>query len=447
MDLMTKLKILGEGATQEQELSAHQITAGGNNPSLESGLPACFTPQHIIEPRERHRNPVRHDQRFLPGGIHTSPLPGGGSTRLLKVLQTNICEFDCFYCEHRASRDVPRTYVSPDELARTFMMLHQKRLVDGLFLSSGITKRIDVMQERMVQTVEILRNKYHFKGYVHLKILPGASQAAVERTMQLANRVSLNLEAPSPQHLLHLSRKKDFLDGMLTRMVWVKRLQQQNPNLVPAGQITQFVVGAAGETDRDILGATNQLYKQIGLRRAYFSAFSPIQDTPLDHLPPTPLLRQNRLYQADWLLRFYGFKLEEIPLTSDGNLIQEVDPKTAWAMSHPEWFPLELSIASYEELLRVPGIGPTSAKRIVETRHRSVITDPREFTHLGMVLKRAAPYILYNGRPLTTMLPETKRKPSQLDLWSASSNPIPKIPLTQKENPSTIRPIYEKEVL
>ena len=446
MDIMTKLKILGEGADQEQELNVHQISAGSKNPSSGSGLPTCFMPQHITQPRERHRNPA-HDKRFLPGGIHTCPLPGGGSTRLLKVLQTNICEFDCFYCEHRASRDVPRTYVSPDELARTFMMLHQRHLVDGLFLSSGITKRIDVMQERMVQTVEILRAKYHFKGYVHLKILPGASQAAVERSVQLANRVSLNLEAPSPQHLTHLSRKKDFLDGMLTRMVWVKRLQQQDPNLVPAGQITQFVVGAAGETDRDILSATNQLYKQIGLRRAYFSAFSPIPDTPLDHLPPTPLLRQNRLYQADWLLRFYGFKIEEIPLTPEGNLIQEVDPKTAWAMSHPEWFPLELSTASYEELIRVPGIGPTSAKRIMEIRHKSVITGPREFTHLGMVVKRAAPYVLYNGRLLSSLLPETRRKPAQLDLWFVSSNPISKIPLTQKENSSTIPPIYEKEVL
>lgn len=336
---------------------------------------------------------------------------------MLKVLQTNICEFDCFYCEHRASRDVPRTYVSPDELARTFMTLNRKGLVDGLFLSSGITKRIDVMQERMVQTVEILRTKYKFKGYVHLKILPGASQAAVERTMQLANRVSLNLEAPTPKHLLHLSRKKDFLDGMLTRMVWVKRLQQEHPNLIPAGQITQFVVGAAGETDHDILSATHQLYRQIGLRRAYFSAFTPIADTPLDHLPPTPLLRQNRLYQADWLLRFYGFKLEEIPLTPEGNLIQEVDPKTAWAQAHPEWFPLELSTASYEELIRVPGIGPTSAKRIVETRHTSVITDPREFAHLGMVVKRAAPFILYRGRPFTPVKSQTSIRSAQLKLW------------------------------
>jgi putative DNA modification/repair radical SAM protein len=428
MDIMSKLKILGEGAAQEQELATHQSSAP----------PACFVPQSITEPRERHRNPVP-DNRFLPGGIHTSPLPGGGSIRLLKVLQTNICEFDCFYCEHRASRDVPRTYVSPEELARTFMMLNRKGLVEGLFLSSGITKRIDVMQERMVQTVEILRTKYRFKGYVHLKILPGASQAAVERTMQLANRVSLNLEAPTPQHLLHLSRKKDFLDGILTRMVWVKRLQQENPHLVQAGQITQFVVGAAGESDQDILNATHQLYKQIGLRRAYFSAFSPIPDTPLDHLPPTPLLRQNRLYQADWLIRFYGFKLEEIPLTQEGNLIQEVDPKTAWARTHPEFFPLDLSTASYEELIRVPGIGTISAKRIVETRHNSVITDPREFSHLGIIVKRAAPYVLYNGRLLSSLLPETRHKSTQLDLWSAPNNPISKIPLTQKENPSTIR--------
>lgn len=333
--------------------------------------------------------------------------------KLLKVLQTNICEFDCFYCEHRAGRDVPRTYVSPEELAQTFMILHRKRLVDGLFLSSGITKRTDVMQERMVQTVEILRTRYRFKGYVHLKILPGASHAAVERSMQLANRVSLNLEAPTPRHLKHLSLKKDLLDGMLTRMVWVKRLQEQQPALTPAGQITQFVVGAAGETDYDILSATDQLYKQIGLRRVYFSAFSPIPDTPLHHLPPTPLLRQNRLYQADWLLRFYGFKLDEIPFTAEGNLVQEADPKMAWAITHPEFFPLELATASYEQLIRVPGIGLTSAKRFVELRRTTVISDPRELIRLGMIIQRAAPYVLFNGRRLLT----PSYKPKQLKPW------------------------------
>lgn len=421
MEPMAKLRILGEGAAQEQELTAHQIFTGQQNYSTPTGLPPCFIPRQISDPRDRHRNPV-HNGRFLPGGIHTSPLPGGKDIRLLKVLQTNICEFDCFYCEHRSSRDVPRTYVSPEELSRTFMMLYRKRLVDGLFLSSGITKKIDTMQERMVQTVEILRTKYQFKGYVHLKILPGASQAAVEYSMQLADRVSLNLEAPTPQHLIHLSRKKDFLDGMLTRMAWIKQIQQQHPNLIPAGQITQFVVGAAGETDHDILSTTDRLYKEIGLRRVYFSAFTPIQDTPLDHLPPTPLIRQHRLYQADWLIRFYGFKLDEIPLTPQGNLIQEVDPKWAWALAHPEWFPLEVNSASYEELIRVPGIGPLSASRIVKGRSEMSFREPEALRRLGVILKKALPFLLLVGKQSAVKNLSARQQPnrltSQLAFWT-----------------------------
>lgn len=423
MDTLQKLQILGEGAAQEHELTASQ------------SVPSCFTSQRISDPHQRHRNPIlKGADKFLPGGIHISPVGGGKSVRLLKVLQTNICEFDCFYCEHRASRDTPRTYVSPEELAQTFMMLHRKRLVDGLFLSSGITKKIDTMQERMVQTAEILRTKYQFKGYIHLKIMPGASMNAVEQTMQLANRVSLNLEAPTPKHLARLSAKKSasggFLDGILTRMVWVKRLSDAHPNLIPAGQITQFVVGAAGESDLDLLSTTDQLYKQIGLRRAYFSAFSPVPGTPLDHLPPTPLLRQNRLYQADYLLRFYDFSVSELVFNEQGRLPPDMDPKMAWAMKHPEFFPIEIQAAPYEMLVRVPGIGPISARRMVENRRSSVITNIKHLTRLGVVTKRAAPYLLLNGRLLTRLRPDISSKPAQLNLWSTTTDKTHKNSLT-----------------
>lgn len=402
MDTLTKLEILTDGAAKEEEPQAQAVSAA----------PGCFSPQRITDPRSRHRNPAGPG-RFLPGGIQTSALPGGGSTRLLKVLQTNICEFDCFYCEHRASRDVPRTYVSPEEMARTFMMLHRKKLVDGLFLSSGITRKVDTMQERMVQTAEILRGRYAFKGYIHLKILPGASHAAVELSAQLADRLSLNLEAPTPQHLSRLSQRKDFLDAMLTRMAWVQRLQQDRPALIPAGQITQFVVGAAGETDGHILKASDHLYRRMGLRRAYYSAFSPVPDTPLDALRPTPLLRQHRLYQADWLLRFYGFQLDEVPLAPDGNLVLEVDPKTAWALSHPERFPLEIQKAPYEALIRVPGIGPLSAKKILQARRDHILRDPKDLKQLGVPGKRALPFLLLNGRHY----PDQRPAAHQLSLW------------------------------
>jgi putative DNA modification/repair radical SAM protein len=403
---MQKLTILGEGAVQEQELAAGQP------------VPACFTPPRMTDPYQHHRNPVlKGAERFLPGGIHTSPIGGGKTVRLLKVLQTNICEFDCFYCEHRASRDVPRTYVSPEELARTFMMLHRKRLVDGLFLSSGITRKADTMQERMVQTAEILRRRYRFKGYLHLKMMPGSSQAAVERTVELADRVSLNLEAPTPHHLSRLSAKKNFLD-LLTHIVWVKRIQELHPDWNRAGQITQFVVGAAGETDRELLSATERLYKEIGLRRAYFSAFGPVPDTPIAHLGPTPLLRQHRLYQADWLMRFYGFSPAELAFNEQDHLPLETDPKMAWAGRHPEFFPLDIKTAPYERLIRVPGIGPVSAKRIVELRRTLTLTDARQLIRLGVVVKRAAPFLLLRGRSLVPISSQTRNKSTQLNLWS-----------------------------
>lgn len=414
MDTIHKLQILGEGAAQEHELAAGQSTPGA--------VPSCFTPSR--DPRTRHRNlapsrslGAKSARRFLPGGIHVSRVGGGRTVKLLKVLQTNVCEFDCFYCEHRASRDVPRTYVSPDELAKTFVQLHRARLVDGLFLSSGITKKVDTMQERIVQTAEILRRRYRFKGYIHLKVMPGSSRAAVERTVQLADRVSLNLEAPTPKHLARLSSKKEFLDGILTRMVWINRLTEEQPGLARAGQITQFVVGAAGESDLDLLQTTDRLYREIKLRRAYFSAFSPIAGTPLDHLPPAPLLRQHRLYQADWLLRFYGFSADELAFDEQGLLPLAADPKLAWALRHPERFPLELSSAPAELLLRVPGIGPLSAKRIVETRRTTAITDLAQLTRLGVVAKRAAPFLFLGGRTLASASPSGRQRVAQLVFW------------------------------
>jgi putative DNA modification/repair radical SAM protein len=407
MNTMQKLAILGEGAAQEQELSANQ------------SAPACFIPQRITDPYQHHRNPVmKGPDRFLPGGIHTSPLPGGGSIRLLKVLQTNICEFDCFYCEHRASRDVPRTYVSPEELAQTFMMLHRKHLVEGLFLSSGITKKIDTMQERMVQTVEILRGKYQFNGYIHLKILPGVSANAMEQSLLLADRVSINMEAPNPTRLKKLSHMKDFI-GMLGQLKWIKDRKLAHPNLIRAGTITQFVVGAADESDQEILSASERLYRDLNLRRAYFSAFSPIPDTPLENHLPTPLLREHRLYQADWLMRFYGFKMQELVLDEAGNLSLEQDPKQVWALAHPDFFPLEVNTAPYELLLRVPGIGPISAKRIVTIRRSCSITDLHQLTRLGVAAKRAASFLLFKGRlPVAASSKKTRIRPAQLDLWS-----------------------------
>jgi len=406
MNAFQKLAILGQGAEQEHELTANQTA------------PSCFTPRGTTDPYPRHRNPVAKGQdRFLSGSVHIGRTGSGRTFRLLKVLQTNICEFDCSYCEHRSGRDQPRTYVSPEELARTFMMLYRKGTVEGLFLSSGITRKIDTMQERMVQTAEILRTRYRFNGYLHLKVLPGASHAAVERTVELASRVSLNLEAPTPHHLARLSIQKHFLDDMITRMLWIKQMKERQPRRIPSGHITQFVVGPAGETDRDLLTTTDRLYRELGLRRAYFSAFSPVQDTPLDDRPAVPLLRQHRLYQADWLMRFYGYSATELIFDDGGLLPAAVDPKTAWAMHHPEYFPIDALSAPYENLIRVPGIGPVSARRLAELRGSSVITDPRQLSRLGIVVKRAAPFLLLRGRALTRPRVPNRAGPSQLPLW------------------------------
>jgi predicted DNA-binding helix-hairpin-helix protein len=253
--------------------------------------------------------------------------------------------------------------------------------------------------ESMVNTVEILRHKYEYKGYIHLKILPGASFDCVEAGCRLASRVSVNMEAPTAQHLAKLSSKKDIYNGILEPMKWVKQLIATNERLVPSGQTTQFVVGAAGETDRDLLHTTEALYREISLRRAYFSAFQPVARTRLEGLRPTPPIREHRLYQTDWLLRVYGFSPQEVELALNetGNLPLRKDPKLTIAEKQPWLFPLDINKASYDELLRVPGIGPVSAQRIVEVRKDRSIFSMEQLRKMGVVTQRAAPYIWFKG--------------------------------------------------
>jgi predicted DNA-binding helix-hairpin-helix protein len=246
--------------------------------------------------------------------IYRATLPGGGCVSLFKVLLTNVCTNDCAYCVNQVGRDRPRAYFQPHELASLFMELHRKRLVRGLFLSSGVAGSPSRTMQEMVDTVEILRQRHEFTGYVHLKIMPGAGYDCVEAACKVANRVSINIEAPTAHHLARLSSRKDLYDGIVERMRWAKQVMSANEGLVPSGQTTQFVVGAAGETDRDILRTTGALYREIGLRRVYFSAFQPVIDSPLEGLRATPPMREHRLYQADWLLRVYGFSSHDLDL-------------------------------------------------------------------------------------------------------------------------------------
>lgn len=338
--------------------------------------------------------------------IYPAALPDGRTVRLFKVLLTNACERDCAYCANRAGRDSRRTTLTPDELAAVFDELVRRDMATGLFLSSAVSGSVASAMERMIAAVEIVRRKYQFRGYVHLKVLPGAERAAVERATQLAQRVSVNLEAPNAERLARLSTTKDFEQDLLQRMRWAREVMLEQ-GTARAGQTTQFVVGAAGESDREIIATTSRLYRELRLARAYFSAFQPVPGTPLEGLPPTSAIREHRLYQCDFMLRSYGFGHEEIVYDSLGNLPLDADPKLVWARHHPEWFPVDINRADREALLRVPGIGPRSAGRILLARRHGTLRDLESLRRLGVLVQRAAPFVLLGGR----------RPPMQLTLW------------------------------
>ena len=356
--------------------------------------------------------------------IHRAALPGGGSVCLFKVLLTNVCTSDCAYCVNQIGRDIPRTSFRPEELAKLFMELHTRRLVQGLFLSSGIGTDASGTMESMIKTVQILRDHYEFKGYVHLKILPGASFEYVEEGCKLANRVSVNMEAPTTRHLAKLSSQKDLYQGILEPMHWVKKLKAANDKLVPSGQTTQFVVGAAGETDQDILHTTEALYHEVELRRVYFSAFRPVRNSPLEGLPPASPLRAHRLYQADWLLRVYGFSPQEVELAlgGKGNLALRKDPKLVIAEKQPWLFPVDVNRASYDELLRVPGVGPVSARRITEARQEHSIFSMEQLRKMRVLTRKATPFIWFQG-----MLPSEKQTSFLPQLEDEMVQPAPSL--------------------
>jgi predicted DNA-binding helix-hairpin-helix protein len=340
--------------------------------------------------------------------IYPAALPDGKRVRVLKVLMTNVCEKNCYYCAVRASRDVPRSSFQPEELARAFDRMRRADLVDGIFLSSAVCAGAGRTMDRMIACVELIRTKYQFPGYVHLKLLPGVSEAHVERAVQLAHRVSVNLEAPNPERLATIAPHKDFFHELTEPMRVAKRLiEASGGRLAPAGQTTQFVVGAAGEPDQEILSTTARLYRELDLKRAYFSAFQPVPGTPLDGSLPTPAWREHRLYQADWLLRFYGFAFEDLVFDPGGNLPRKADPKMMYAQAHPELFPVEVNRAPREELLRVPGLGPRSVGRILRWRRQGALRELGDLGKAGAVASRAAAYVLLDGR----------RPPHQLALW------------------------------
>jgi predicted DNA-binding helix-hairpin-helix protein len=329
--------------------------------------------------------------------IYPAVLPDGRRANLLKVLLSNACTRGCAYCAQRQGRDFRRTDFLPDELASAFMEMYRQGRVAGFFLSSAIGGSSRETMERMLRTIEIVRFRHKYRGWVHLKILPGAAREQVERAAMLANRLSLNLEAPTPERLSAISPQKRFRQDILERMNWINELMEGGVGRL-RGQTTQFVVGAGDESDGEFIRLMGDLYGSLRLSRIYFSAFQPVRGTPLEHRAPGSFEREHRLYQADFLLRKYGFTAGELVLDASDNLPEHTDPKSAWAGSHPELFPVELNSAPESKLLRVPGIGPVAAGRLVKMRIETPIRSLDQLRQAGAVAGRAAPWILLGGR-------------------------------------------------
>jgi len=343
--------------------------------------------------------------RALPCVSHVAT--PGGSKPILKTMLTTACEKNCFYCPFRAGRSSTRRVTfQPDEMAATFDQMQRSGAADGIFLTSGIIKGGVTTQDKLIDTIEIIRRRYHYQGYVHVKIMPGAEYDQVYRAMQLADRVSINLEGPTPERLNALAPKKNFDGDLLERLRWAHQIKQQSGGQIRASLVTQFVVGAVGDTDLELLSLSGQLYQQIGLKRAYYSAFAPVTDTPFENLSPESKLRELRLYQSSFLLRDYRWDVEDLPFTQGGNLSLEVDPKRAWADSHLRERPIDVMRASPQELLRIPGIGPRGVEAIVRARGQGNLTDLAHLRAIGIrAPEQAAPYILLDGRRPARQLP------------------------------------------
>jgi len=343
------------------------------------------------------------DHKAQALGIFDAALPGGRRAPLLKTMLTSVCERNCFYCPFRAGRDYRRATFQPDELASLFDQMVRANLVEGLFLSSGVVAGGVSTQDRLIDTADILRNRLNYRGYLHLKIMPGTEKEQLLRAMQLADRVSINLEAPNGSRLARLAPTKVFLEELLRPLKWAAEIRRSRPaHLAYKGRwpstVTQFVVGAADEPDMELLQTTQTLIRQLHLTRVYFSAFQPIPGTPMENKPAVGHLRGHRLYQAFFLFRDYGFDLEEMPFDSHGNLSPHEDPKLAWARTNLLHDPVELNKAGRRQLLRVPGIGPKSADAILRARRRGTLRGLSDLRSLGISQGRVAPFILLDGR-------------------------------------------------
>lgn len=408
MDLQEKLEILSDSAKYDASCASSGSDRGGR------GTGAA----HI-------------------SGVCHSWAADGRCVSLLKILMTNSCVYDCAYCVNRRSNDSLKAILTPDEIAGLTFEFYKRNYIEGLFLSSGITISPDLTMELMIEAVRKLRRDFHFNGYVHMKVIPGAAQELIDQAGLWADRVSVNIELPTDKSLQLLApgKTKANVLGPMSRLAArisaakdEQRVIKSSPVFAPAGQSTQLIIGATPETDREIIKLSEALYAKMRLKRVYYSAFVPVsKDSRLPALIDPPLLREHRLYQADWLLRFYGFKAEELLDAAHPALDLSFDPKTVWALNNLHLFPLEVNKASYEEILRVPGIGVTSAQRILRARRAGRLS-LEDLKKLGVVMKRAIYFVTaggkYGGAKKETMeaikikLLEHNNPNGQLDLFS-----------------------------
>ena len=383
MDLLEKLTILTDAAKYDASCTSSGVSRG-----FQTGK-------------------IGNTSSSVAGCCHSFSADGR-CISLLKVLMTNCCVYDCKYCVNRRSNDTRRTVFTPRELAELTIQFYRRNYIEGLFLSSGVLRDPDYTTQRMIEALRLLRQEYGFNGYIHAKAIPGASPELVRQLGFLADRLSVNIELPSQKGLAALAPDKTKA-SILSPMRLIREQGQQNkeelvkyrhaPAFAPAGQSTQLIVGATDDSDRHILHLTESLYSRYRLKRVFYSAYVPVVENPLLpalHTKP-PLLREHRLYQADWLLRFYGFRAEELLDASHPNFDPMLDPKCYWAITHPEQFPVEIMSADLDRLLRVPGIGPTGARRILSARRTGLLRF-EDLHKMGIVLKRAQFFILCGGR-------------------------------------------------
>ena len=400
----------------EQKIALLMSLAGDDreaSPSMPATLP----------PRLRHANDAG---ALRPLNFRTVSAGRGRRTTLLRILMTNACSYNCHYCPMRRDRNMPRALLKPHEVVRIFLDARQRGWCEGLFITTAIPGRPVKVMDDLIEVLELLRNTHRFGGYVHVKILAGADAAQVERITALATRISINLETPCGNTLEEIAPEKNYATTFATltraRALVVREQQLQadgstRNSLRPggaAGMTTQFVVGATADSDRTIVNRVSEIYAGGGVHHVHFSAFRPIRDTPLETRAAAPALREHRLYQTDYLLRYYGFVAGDIVYAGDGNLPLERDPKVSWALAHPECFPVDVATASPRALMRVPGIGVLTARRIVSERRKTIIRDLADLRKLGVQTARAAGFLTLKGRALGA-----GRWSEQLGFWRA----------------------------